>query len=119
MGIQYLAEQAEYRGELIRPLFCETCGKEKTLIRHHRNYDKPLEITWLCYSYHKIEHCANKELQNPENMGQRHPIQFGETLWELLAKVAGKESQKQGKHITPAKYARQIVTQNLKRKRII
>ena len=65
MSVQYLIYQAEKRGELIRPLLCEGCDEEKPLIRHHRDYSKPLLITWLCYSCHGKEHRDNRHLKDP------------------------------------------------------
>jgi len=32
---------------------CEECGAKKVMI-HHKDYDKPLEITWLCQRHHRI-----------------------------------------------------------------
>jgi hypothetical protein len=46
-----------------------------------------------------------------------HPVQFKKTLWELLVKAAGKQSQKQGEHITPAEYVRQVLAKHLQKKR--
>lgn len=60
MSVQTETQAAEDRGELIRPLLCETCNEEKRLLRHHRDYTKPLEITWLCYSCHRKEHNSSE-----------------------------------------------------------
>ena len=38
---------------------CERCGDENTLA-HHENYDKPLDVMWLCQPCHKKRH---KELK--------------------------------------------------------
>lgn len=36
-------------GELVRPDVCEQCGAcGRQLIGHHRDYSKPLEVTWIC-----------------------------------------------------------------------
>ena len=34
---------------------CEVCGKEKSHA-HHENYDKPLEVVWLCAVHHSLRH---------------------------------------------------------------
>jgi len=47
---------------------------------------------------------------------EKHPIQFGKTLWELLIIAAAKASLKQKKTITPAEYVRQVINRHLKRK---
>ncbi len=39
----------------IKKLPCCVCGKEKT-DGHHKDYDKPLKVTWLCRKHHKELH---------------------------------------------------------------
>ena len=39
---------------------CERCGNEKSLA-HHEDYDKQLEIMWLCQPCHKQRHKELKE----------------------------------------------------------
>jgi len=34
---------------------CEVCGDENS-VAHHINYERPLEIIWLCRSCHVAEH---------------------------------------------------------------
>lgn len=41
-------------GTLVR-LPCIRCGAEKS-IAHHEDYDKPLEVVWLCQPCHKQRH---------------------------------------------------------------
>ena len=41
---------------------CERCGEEKSLA-HHEDYDKPLDVMWLCQPCHKQRH---KELLKGE-----------------------------------------------------
>lgn len=65
MNILSIVQSAEEKGTITRPLLCETCKQEKILIRHHRDYHKPLEITWLCYSCHLKEHYTNKKSRIP------------------------------------------------------
>ena len=47
-----LVREALKSGKLIKPIHCEACGKELPLHAHHTDYDKPLEVTWLCQSCH-------------------------------------------------------------------
>jgi ribosomal protein S27AE len=47
------------KGDLIR-LACERCGNEKSLA-HHEDYDKPLQVMWLCQPCHKQRHKELKE----------------------------------------------------------
>jgi len=46
-------------GTLERGLCCR-CGSAKTLA-HHEDYDKPLEVMWLCQPCHKQRHKELKE----------------------------------------------------------
>lgn len=41
-------------GRLIRQLCCR-CGEQKT-VAHHEDYDKPLDVVWLCQPCHKQRH---------------------------------------------------------------
>ena len=46
-------------GSLFR-LPCVRCGEKKSLA-HHEDYDKPLEVMWLCQPCHKQRHKELKE----------------------------------------------------------
>lgn len=54
---KYLARQAVARalknGTLIK-LPCEVCGAKAQA--HHIDYSKPLEVRWLCFVHHRMEH---------------------------------------------------------------
>ena len=49
-------QYAVQTGEVIKPLFCERCGRKARLSGHHEDYSKPLKVIWLCSSCHKIRH---------------------------------------------------------------
>jgi len=44
-------------GKLIPSPICEQCGKEGKTRAHHNDYDKPLEIKWLCGTCHGTLEC--------------------------------------------------------------
>jgi len=46
------------KGILVRGV-CEKCGSERSY-GHHDNYERPLEVKWLCAKHHNQRH---KELQ--------------------------------------------------------
>ena len=46
--------RAVRKGELIRQP-CSRCGAVKSLA-HHEDYDKPLDVVWLCQPCHKLRH---------------------------------------------------------------
>jgi len=50
--------RAIHNGSLLR-LPCIRCGEKKS-VAHHEDYDKPLEVMWLCQPCHKQRH---KELR--------------------------------------------------------
>jgi ribosomal protein S27AE len=55
------AHNAVYRavktGKLLRPTSCPKCGRtDKRIQAHHADYNKPLEVTWLCAPCHSKEH---------------------------------------------------------------
>jgi hypothetical protein len=43
---------------------CVVCGSEKSLA-HHEDYDKPLDVVWLCQVHHKARHKEMKEDHEP------------------------------------------------------
>lgn len=47
---------------LLVPQPCEVCG-ETVVDGHHDDYEKPLEVRWLCRSHHKLHH-AQQERSN-------------------------------------------------------
>jgi len=44
-------------GEL-KPQPCEECGKKLAINAHHDDYDKPLDVRWLCDKHHQSFHAA-------------------------------------------------------------
>jgi hypothetical protein len=48
-------------GDLVR-LDCFRCGSEKT-VAHHEDYDKPLDVVWLCQPCHKQRHKELNQLR--------------------------------------------------------
>ena len=47
-----LVKAALGSGKLVKRTHCEACGKELPLHAHHSDYDRPLEVAWLCHSCH-------------------------------------------------------------------
>lgn len=49
-----LSNIAQSRGKL-RPQPCRRCGAEPAE-KHHLDYEKPLDVEWLCHPCHRQEH---------------------------------------------------------------
>lgn len=62
-GLVYRALKA---GKLKKPTKCEGCGAEgKRLQGHHDDYDKPLDVRWLCPKCHSrwtVDHASITQL---------------------------------------------------------
>lgn len=43
-------------GKLVRPDVCEQCDTKCKPEAHHPDYDKPLDVTWMCIKCHKKLH---------------------------------------------------------------
>ncbi len=55
---KYIARNAvgnAVRDARLTPKPCEVCG-DTDAQAHHRDYDKPLEVSWLCFQHHREEH---------------------------------------------------------------
>lgn len=44
---------------------CEECGTIENICGHHDDYDKPLEVRWLCSQHHSQWHAEHGEALNP------------------------------------------------------
>lgn len=47
-------------GEITRPDNCTVCDKECKPEAHHEDYDKPLEVVWVCKHCHEEIHHSNE-----------------------------------------------------------
>jgi hypothetical protein len=54
MRAQSLVGHALRSGKLTKQL-CLVCGSEK-VVAHHADYDRPLDVVWLCQAHHKQAH---------------------------------------------------------------
>ena len=50
------------QGKLIKPKNCSSCNVKTEVEGHHEDYNKPLEVIWLCRTCHsKIHYGKNKK----------------------------------------------------------
>lgn len=50
------------KGVLVNPKQCSECGSTSHVSGHHDDYNKPLDVRWLCHSCHYDWHQINKAL---------------------------------------------------------
>lgn len=67
---QNLLEEAVEKGIVTRSSVCETCGSRGTfkdgrtaIQAHHSDYNKPLEVQWLCQRCHHLWHKRYKAIE--------------------------------------------------------
>lgn len=46
-------------GKMTKDVLCQFCGTYGPLHGHHRDYDKPIDVQWLCVPCHKQWHVTN------------------------------------------------------------
>ena len=77
-------------GKLTRASHCSKCGKEGKTRAHHEDYNKPLEIIWLCGSCHgKLEdppHKPKKRGRCNDGRGNRPKTERNLKIMEYWAK---------------------------------
>ncbi len=52
---------AKKRGKLVAPERCSNCGSLGRLQCHHKDYSRPLAVTWLCGTCHRHNHVLQGE----------------------------------------------------------
>jgi len=55
--------KAVKRGDVVRPAACAECGQTGRIEGHHDDYDKPLDVRWLCRDCHEAHHVAERRRQ--------------------------------------------------------
>ena len=48
-------------GKITKPTQCEGCNKKTPVQGHHDDYNKPLEVRWLCSECHSAHHDSMKK----------------------------------------------------------
>ena len=56
-------QRAIIKGSIIRLYNCEHCNTDDKLQAHHNDYNKPLEVIWLCIKCHAKEHIRLREIE--------------------------------------------------------
>lgn len=72
----YKQQRAQYLARKHIPIEpCEVCGTTKKVHRHHPDYDKPLEVMFLCHEHHVDWHMNNVAI-NYESVSLRPSIKL-------------------------------------------
>lgn len=50
------------KGALVRPSACSNCGAKGPVEAHHPDYNKPMEVEWLCTECHATLHVEERAL---------------------------------------------------------
>lgn len=74
--------------ELVRPDKCQTCGKPGKILAHHDDYDKPLEVRWLCSACHGKAHAGHSNTRLPDSIKAAHRT-FGQVTLQDVAWALG------------------------------
>ena len=56
-------------GRLIKPDTCESCNNKCNPHGHHCDYNKPLDVMWLCVSCHNKWHKENTPIYHADDVG--------------------------------------------------
>lgn len=82
------------KGELVRQP-CEKCGTTENVVAHHEDYNKPLEVVWLCKFHHKERHAELDREDKPKSDMVNHPPHYTqggiETIEYIRAKLSPEE----------------------------
>ena len=74
-------------GKIQRPAKCSQCGKEGYIRAHHNDYDKPLEVVWLCGTCHSKLECPTHKPQKRghcnDGRGNRTKTERNQKIWAL------------------------------------
>jgi ribosomal protein S27AE len=52
----YILNKAVINGLIEKPMSCSDCGNITRLAAHHNDYNKALDVEWLCYECHGKRH---------------------------------------------------------------
>lgn len=107
----YAVKVALGRGDLERPSRCEVCARLIEVIAHHDDYDKPLEVRWLCRHCHGREHSA----EPPWVIAARELRSTGKTYAEV-ARLLGHSTSSVYKRLNPEKATEMGRRSNAKRR---
>jgi hypothetical protein len=84
-----IVSKAIDRGRLI-PEPCEVCGSEDQIEGHHDDYNKPLDVRWLCKQHHYEWHTKNEPVRRVIDLPPM-PHRLASSLGGLAAQQANRK----------------------------
>jgi len=76
-----ICEVAKRKGIIHKPEHCDVCGiKHRLIDAHHNDYNKPLDVTWMCRKCHYEWHKENKPIPLEGELPKR---------WDYTLRCAG------------------------------
>lgn len=92
MNLQNQTQAHDAAQTLPKQMFCENCGRARTnshsIVAHHDDYARPLEVRWLCASCHQCWHVINGPGAN--KVGSYFNLRLPEALHAALKAEAGR-----------------------------
>lgn len=82
--------QAIKSGQLQRQP-CEVCGSVVQVEAHHADYDKPLDVEWLCQTHHKERHKGPRRKKENKIAGERINLVISASLNAELERMADEQ----------------------------
>jgi hypothetical protein len=71
---QGIVSSAIQKGDLLRPEICSNCKQApKSIQAHHEDYEKPLDIIWLCATCHSARHKEINAMRRSEADDRKTP----------------------------------------------
>ncbi len=81
-------QKAVADGRLVRPSLCEKCGKPpkrgRQILAHHDDYNKPLDVRWLCDKCHGKVHRYDRLPPKRRKKGKRVMMTLGVDEWKHI-----------------------------------
>ena len=68
-----LVRAAIFDGTLVRPSVCSRCNEQTLVVAHHEDYERPLDVVWLCRWCHYCVHLGLLGLPVPTERKHRVP----------------------------------------------
>jgi hypothetical protein len=108
--------QAVKRGEVVRPRVCSRCERAGRIVGHHVDYDRPLDVVWLCLSCHRAEHERlgwgaphNGPHEKAITTMEACRIRFDDASFARFERARAMAERREGGHLPAGAFARRLM----------